>query len=132
MEEPRVSLLPEQSWSQSLGDSHPCTRRFVNFRQSAFARSAWYRLLSSPTMSETLGKIDDEACDEAHELGITQFEISGGLNDSPKFIRALMELVLGSLQQAVQSSVPIRNLGRELAAPQSKCVTAAGDEDPRP
>jgi ferrochelatase len=74
---------------------------------------------------ETLGEIDHEARHEAHELGITQFEMSGGLNDSPKFIRALIELVLGSLQQAVQSSVPIRNLGRELAAPQY--ATAAGD-----
>ncbi len=74
---------------------------------------------------ETLGEIDHEARHEAHELGITQFEMSGGLNDSPKFIRALTELVLESLKQEVQSSIPIHSLGRELAAP--SYVTAAGD-----
>lgn len=38
---------------------------------------------------ETLGEIDHEARHEAHQLGITQFEMTGGLNDSPKFIQAL-------------------------------------------
>ena len=33
---------------------------------------------------ETLGEIDHEAREEARRLGITQFEMSAGLNDSPK------------------------------------------------
>jgi hypothetical protein len=30
-------------------------------------------------------------------LGITQFEMSGGLNDSPKFIQALGQIVLQAM-----------------------------------
>jgi ferrochelatase len=46
---------------------------------------------------ETLGEIDHEAREEARQLGITRFEMSSGLNDSPKFIRALGELVQEAL-----------------------------------
>jgi ferrochelatase len=42
---------------------------------------------------ETLGEIDHEARHEAATLGITQFEMTPGLNNSPKFIAALAELV---------------------------------------
>jgi len=42
---------------------------------------------------ETLGEIDHEAREEARQLGIARFEMSAGLNDSPKFICALGELV---------------------------------------
>jgi len=42
---------------------------------------------------ETLGEIDHEAREEALRLGIVQFEMTPGLNDSPKFIAALAELV---------------------------------------
>ena len=42
---------------------------------------------------ETLGEIDHEARELARRLGIAQFEISAGLNDSPKFIRALGQIV---------------------------------------
>jgi ferrochelatase len=42
---------------------------------------------------ETLGEIDHEAREEARRLGIQQFEMSSGLNDSPKFIRALGQIV---------------------------------------
>jgi ferrochelatase len=42
---------------------------------------------------ETLGEIDHEAREEAAELGIEQFEMTSGLNDSPKFIAALADLV---------------------------------------
>jgi ferrochelatase len=55
---------------------------------------------------ETLGEIDHEARGEARRLGITQFEMSAGLNDSPKFIAALGQLVMDSLGEAVQSSIP--------------------------
>jgi ferrochelatase len=74
---------------------------------------------------ETLGEIDHEARHEAHQLGITQFEMTGGLNDSPKFIQALTEIVQQALTQEVSAAVPIRTLGRKLAAPEY--AAAAGD-----
>ena len=74
---------------------------------------------------ETLGEIDHEARHEAQELGITQFEMSAGLNDSEKFIQALAQMVQEALEQEVAASVPIREAGRKLAAPQY--ATAAGD-----
>jgi protoporphyrin/coproporphyrin ferrochelatase len=46
---------------------------------------------------ETLGEIDHDARQEAAHLGITQFEMTEGLNDSPTFIAALADLVLGAL-----------------------------------
>jgi ferrochelatase len=46
---------------------------------------------------ETLGEIDHEARHEAHELGIEQFEMTSGLNDSPTFISALAGLVMSAL-----------------------------------
>jgi ferrochelatase len=42
---------------------------------------------------ETLGEIDHEARELARRLGIAQFEMSAGLNDSPKFVRALGQIV---------------------------------------
>jgi ferrochelatase len=49
---------------------------------------------------ETLGEIDHEAREMARRLGITQFEMSAGLNDSPKFIRALGEIVEETLARS--------------------------------
>jgi ferrochelatase len=46
---------------------------------------------------ETLGEIDHEAREEASELGIKQFEMTAGLNDSPTFIAALADLVENAL-----------------------------------
>jgi protoporphyrin/coproporphyrin ferrochelatase len=46
---------------------------------------------------ETLGEINHEARAEAVKLGIQQFEMTSGLNDSPKFIAALAHLVTTSL-----------------------------------
>jgi protoporphyrin/coproporphyrin ferrochelatase len=43
---------------------------------------------------ETLGEIDHEAREEAAHLGFRQFEMTAGLNDSPKFIDALARLVM--------------------------------------
>jgi ferrochelatase len=54
---------------------------------------------------ETLGEIDHEAREEARRLGIQQFEMSAGLNDSPKFISALGELVLEALGEKVYGDV---------------------------
>jgi ferrochelatase len=55
---------------------------------------------------ETLGEIDHEAREEARRLGITQFEMSAGLNDSPKFISALGQLVLQALVEEVEFAAP--------------------------
>jgi ferrochelatase len=67
---------------------------------------------------ETLGEIDHEARHLAEELGFTQFEMSAGLNDSPKFIEALSQIVQEALVQADSSSIPIRMDGRKLAEPE--------------
>ncbi|HWT81315.1 MAG TPA: ferrochelatase, partial [Candidatus Methylomirabilis sp.] len=42
---------------------------------------------------ETLHEIDVEARELAEQVGIRQFELMPALNDSPRFIRALAELV---------------------------------------
>lgn len=61
---------------------------------------------------ETLGEIDHEARKLAYDLGIRHFEMTAGLNDSPKFIEALARLVIGALggigNQAIslQENVP--------------------------
>ena len=67
---------------------------------------------------ETLGEIDHEARHLAEQLGFTQFEMSAGLNDSPKFIRALAQIVQDALAHSVPLSIPIRTHGRKLAEPQ--------------
>jgi ferrochelatase len=67
---------------------------------------------------ETLGEIDHEARHLAGQLGFTQFEMSAGLNDSPKFIQALGHIVQDALGQAVHLAIPIHTHGRKLAEPQ--------------
>jgi ferrochelatase len=59
---------------------------------------------------ETLGEIDHEAREEARRLGITQFEMSAGLNDSPKFIAALGQLVREALGETVESGIPLHEV----------------------
>ena len=73
---------------------------------------------------ETLGEIDHEARAQARRLGIRQFEMSAGLNDSPKFIRALGQIVLEALVAPINSFNRIRTSRRQLAAPEY--ATAAG------
>jgi len=63
---------------------------------------------------ETLGEIDHEAREEAHQLGITQFEMSAGLNDSHKFISALGQLVLHAAEEQVESYIPICSVGSQV------------------
>jgi ferrochelatase len=46
---------------------------------------------------ETLHEIDIEHRAQAHRLGITNFRMVPGLNDSPRFIGALAELVRSRL-----------------------------------
>ena len=67
---------------------------------------------------ETLGEIDHEARHLAQKLGFTQFEMSAGLNDSPKFIQALGAIVQDALAQPIPLSIPVRTRGRQLADPQ--------------
>jgi ferrochelatase len=66
---------------------------------------------------ETLGEIDHEAREEAMHLGMSQFEMSAGLNDSPKFILALAEMVLAALGRTVHP-IPVRSTSSRLAAPE--------------
>jgi protoporphyrin/coproporphyrin ferrochelatase len=54
---------------------------------------------------ETLGEIDHEARAAAHRLGIRQFEMTEGLNDSPKFINALAQLVLRAVGEPLDGLV---------------------------
>ena len=67
---------------------------------------------------ETLGEINHEAREEAYKLGITHFEMSAGLNDSPKFISALGQLVLRALGDAFHSYsyLSTDSMGSHLAA----------------
>jgi ferrochelatase len=74
---------------------------------------------------ETLGEVDHEAREQAGRLGIHQFEMSAGLNDSPKFIAALGQLVCAALAQPERSSVPAQNAGERWARPEY--AAAAGD-----
>jgi ferrochelatase len=64
---------------------------------------------------ETLGEIDHEAREEARRLGFTQFEMSAGLNDSPKFISALGELVLEALGEKFHDRIPVHGTERQIA-----------------
>ena len=65
---------------------------------------------------ETLGEIDHEMRAIAGRLGITQFEMSAGLNDSPRFISALGQLVLEALGETVRSEIPVHKTGKQIAA----------------
>ena len=73
---------------------------------------------------ETLGEIDHEARHEAHRLGIRQFEMSAGLNDSSKFIRALAQIVQQALSVG-RSVIPMPSQGGQLATPRYAAI--AGD-----
>jgi hypothetical protein len=44
-------------------------------------------------------------------LGIAQFEMSAGLNDSPKFIQALGQIVLRAMGESVQRFIPALHRG---------------------
>ncbi len=74
---------------------------------------------------ETLGEINHEAREEARRLGITQFEMTSGLNDSPKFIFALGQLVRETLRDASFSSTAIHTDRGQVATPM--LLAAGGD-----
>ena len=73
---------------------------------------------------ETLGEIDHEAREEAGKLGFIQFEMSAGLNDSPKFIQALSQIVFEALGQSVRPFIPIHVANGDFA--ESEYSAAAG------
>ncbi len=73
---------------------------------------------------ETLGEINHEAREEAQRLGIAHFEMSSGLNDSPKFISALGQLVREALGDAVLPCASIHNVGRQTATPELLAAAA--------
>ncbi len=49
---------------------------------------------------ETLHEINIEAREQAHKLGVEQFEMMPAVGDSPAFISALADLVLQSLKES--------------------------------
>jgi len=67
---------------------------------------------------ETLGEIDHHARQEARLLGIERFEMTRGLNDSPKFIQALAALVLAAIKSSAndEPGAEIQYQEREPAA----------------
>ena len=75
---------------------------------------------------ETLGEIDHEAREQARQLGFTQFEMSAGLNDSPRFIEALSQIVQVALVEPVRSHVLDRDTARERQSAVPEYATAAG------
>ena len=54
---------------------------------------------------ETLAEIDHEAREMARGLGVRQFEMTAGLNDSPRFIAALADLVMQAVAPASSPAV---------------------------
>ena len=75
---------------------------------------------------ETLAEIDHEAREQARRLGFTQFEMSAGLNDSPKFISALGQIVLRAMGGKARQFISADHAESrsELAAPEY--MAAAG------
>lgn len=71
---------------------------------------------------ETLGEIDQEARGLAASLGMSQFEVVPGLNDIPKFIAALAQIVLRCIreQEGVEHSFGVR-----LSSPSNRPVNRA-------
>jgi len=55
---------------------------------------------------ETLHEIDIEHREQAHRLGISDYRMAPGLNDSPRFIGVLARLVRGAVAPAVSGTVP--------------------------
>ena len=67
---------------------------------------------------ETLGEIDHHAREEAGRLGIRQFEMSAGLNDSPKFVQALAQIVRETMATKAHSMMAIGRASGQFSAPE--------------
>ena len=93
-------------------------------------------LLSKPRVSDCrkwlvgalLSALDDglprsgvsllEAREEAQKLGFVQFEMSAGLNDSPRFIQALGQIVREAMGQTVHTLTRVKIAAEKLVEPQ--------------
>ncbi len=75
---------------------------------------------------ETLGEIDHEARAQARRLGFTQFEMSAGLNDSPKFISALGQIVLRAMSRTVHQFVAEHNPANNAESQREREVAVPG------
>ncbi len=60
---------------------------------------------------ETLSEINIEAREHAARCGIAQFEMMPGLNDSPRFIQALADLVKQAVERAAASHEKCYSIG---------------------
>jgi len=67
---------------------------------------------------ETLGEIDHQARKEAYALGIRQFEMTEGLNNSPTFIAALADLVKAALKfdQSADAEMRTRSMSNSASS----------------
>ena len=61
-------------------------------RRNRCAKFALCRLRSFPTMWRRSERSITKRATKRAGLGVTQFEMSAGLNDSPKFIQALSQI----------------------------------------
>ncbi len=59
---------------------------------------------------ETLGEINHEARELAGQLGVTRFEMTAGLNDSPTFMSALADLVLTCIGSGQRTRCEVEEL----------------------
>lgn len=76
---------------------------------------------------ETLGEIDREARALAGSLGIRQFEMTAGLNDSPRFIAALADLVMQAVAPASSPAVSRPSSAADVLADSSAQALIAAD-----
>ena len=90
-------VLPEQSWRQQVAENLQLHKTIRNLAAENIGEVCVVRIAFVSDHVETLGEIDHEAREEAAELGIEQFEMTAGLNDSPTFIAALADLVEDAL-----------------------------------
>ena len=81
-------------WEPADGYSLPCIKHCMPLAAEQVREMCVVPVAFVSDHVETLGEIDHEARAQARRLGFTQFEMSAGLNDSPKFIFALAQIVV--------------------------------------
>jgi hypothetical protein len=126
MVEPVTGSVIKARSAPANGCSLPCTATLRDLASDKTREVCVVPVAFVSDHVETLGEIDHEAREEARKLGITQFEMSAGLNDSPKFISALAQLVMDRTRR--RGFTPIHRFirtGRQVSAPE--LLTAAGD-----
>jgi ferrochelatase len=97
---------PHSLCYQSRSGPGQWLRPFINENLQEIAARGSGRVLVVPIAFvsdhvETLHEINIEAREMAEKLGILQFETMEGLNDSPRFITALADLVLRQVRENV-------------------------------